>query len=204
MILNRKSPDVFKDVAKFTELAQPNMLPENGVIKQKAIELAINLIEEECNKEYIPALKAFSYSRSQENLITVIDGAMDSIYVIAWAMKVLGINGAAFWNEVQRSNMAKFPIYPSEKYLVVPLDIPEYADIEVELNIRNGRAVLTNAQTGKVVKPQGWTQPDLFRVAQELESIQKMRTMPDAISTSMYPEYFNHMEDRIEKGEIDG
>lgn len=203
MILNRKSADVFKDVGAFTELAQPNMLPVNGQINPKAIDLAIKLIDEECNKEYIPALHEFVRAPSRENLIKVIDGGMDSIYVIAWAMKVFGVDATPFWNEVQRSNMAKFP-EDGPMADPRPLEIEEYENIDTEMNIRAGHWVITNAKTGKVMKPRGWTPPDLFKVATELEMIHKLRTMPDAIATNFYPDYFEYMEARIEKGEIIG
>lgn len=212
MILNRKPADVFKDVGAFTELAQPNMLPQNGIISQKAIELAIKLIEEECNQEYIPALQTFALSITRENLIKVIDGAMDVIYVASWAMKVFGVDGTPFWNEVQRSNMAKFPYFDPQALdeqtgttpLPVPLDLPEYKRVNVEYNKRKDHWVITNADTGKVMKPRGWTPPDLFKVAEELEMIHKLRTMPDSVATNFYPSYFKHMEVRIEKGEIVG
>lgn len=208
MILNRKPADIFKDVGAFTELAQPNMLPKDGIVSPQAIDLAIKLIDEECNKEYIPALHEFLHAPSRENLIKVIDGAMDVIYVSSWAMKVFGVDGTPFWNEVQRSNMAKFPLQATMPLELGPqhaiLDIPEYKDIDVECNIRNDRYVFTNAKTGKVMKPHGWTPPDLFKVATELEMIHKLRTMPDAIATNFYPSYFKYMEARIAKGEIVG
>lgn len=207
MILNRKSTDVFKDVAEFAELAQPDMLvPIGAEPLPKAIELAIKLLEEEKDKEYIPALQAYKNSRTKENLVAVIDAGMDSIYVIAWAMRVLNAPAQACWNEVQRSNMAKFP--PAIiNYEPVPLDLPEYKDIPVEVNEvttpSGNRWILTNADTGKVMKPKGWTPPNLHAVLHEAEQIHKMRTMPDQVATGAMIEYFHFNEARREAGEID-
>lgn len=212
MILNRKSPDVFKDVAEFTELAQPDMLvPLGQVPSQKAMELAVKLVEEECNREYIPALKKFMEFPSKENLIGVIDGGMDTIYAIAWALRILNAPSQAMWNEVQRSNMAKFPLVnhknidemTAQPALVHPLDLPEYKDVPVEYNTRKDRFVLTNADTGKVMKPKGWTPPNLHAVLEEFETVERMRNQPDMVGTTLLLEYFHFQEGRKEKGEIE-
>lgn len=203
MILNRKSTDVFRDVAKFAELAQPDMLVPQGQLPLiKAVELAKKLFEEEGIKEYLEAITRYQHAPSRENLIAIIDGAMDTIYVIAWAMRVMNVEAQAYWNEVQRSNMAKFPEYPEKKYLAVPLD-GMYEGVASELNIRNGRAVLTNATTGKVMKPQGWTPPNLHMIMQELEMIWRMRNQPDKVAATTLMEYFHHNESRKEQGEIE-
>jgi hypothetical protein len=171
MIPNRKKADVFGDVAKFTELAQPDMLvPEGQAPHPKAIELAIKLIDEECNSEYIPALRKLLANRSRENLLEVLDGAIDSIYVIAWALRILNLPAHAAWNEVQRSNMAKFPLSDygeKDTFAVSKLD----PAIDIDVNVRDRRLVLTNHETGKVVKPAGWTPPDLFGVIMAIESM---------------------------------
>jgi hypothetical protein len=203
MIPNRKKASVFDDVAAFTELAQPDMLvPEGAVPHLKAVELAINLIKEECNKEYIPALEKYMANQTRENLIQVLDGGLDCIYVIAWAFKVLNLPGNAGWNEVQRSNMAKF-IKEDPLANPIPLDIPEYKDIEVEIKLRNDHWVITNAQTGKVMKPRGWTPPKLFDLMLALETMYNLRTMPDGIATGFLKEYFHTREERIMQGELD-
>lgn len=199
MLMNRKSPNVFADVAQFTELAHPNMLPKSGrVVNPKAIELAIKLIEEECNKEYIPALQAFQQDQSVENLLAVVDGAMDSIYVIVWAMKILGVeNPEAYWNEVQRSNMAKF----KKGVDPIPLDLPEYKDVDSEVNYRNGYAVLTNAKTGKVMKPEGWTPPNLHQIFVELSELKialnRKKIGQPSIHSTFIEDYFYTTEQRL-------
>lgn len=199
MIPDRRIPDVFADVAKFTELAQPNMLvPVGETINPKAIELAIKLFEEEGIKEYLSALRKFAEHQTKENLVAVIDGGLDTIYVIAWAFRVMNVTAHAYWNEVQRSNMAKFPRVNGSAQEMFTLDIPEYKDIEIEINERNAHWVITNAQTGKVVKPRGWTPPDLFGVMLGLENIRRLRTQPDGIANGFLQEYFHTQEERIE------
>lgn len=201
MILNRKPAEVFRDVAKFTELAQPDMLVPMGQLPSiKAVELAKNLFKEEGIKEYLGAIERYQHSPSRENLVDVIDGAMDTIYVIAWAMRIMNVESQAYWNEVQRSNMAKFSKDGSEP---VPLDLPEYKDVPCELNYQQGYAILRNADTGKIMKPEGWTPPNLHGVMQELEMIHRMRNQPDKVATTTLMEYFHTMEARKEKGEIE-
>lgn len=201
MILNRKPVDVFRDVAKFTELAQPDMLvPQGQQPKHIALALAQKLFEEEGIKEYLCSLQHYMANPSRENLINVIDGAMDTIYVIAWAMRIMNVDAQAYWHEVQRSNMAKFPAVDSP---VPPLDLPEYKDVPIEYNTRNGRLVITNAVTGKVMKPQGWTPPNLHGIMEDLEMIFRMRNQPDKVATTTLMEYFHTMEGRKEKGEIE-
>lgn len=204
MIINRKSSDVFKDVAEFTELAQPNMLVPFGALTElAAVQLAIKLFEEEGIKEYFLALQQYLNNPSRENLIAVADGGMDTIYVIAWAMRVLNVPAQAMWNEVQRSNMAKFPLYMGEHDSLLPAELPEYKGVAVDYKKRMNRWVLTNADTGKVMKPKGWTPPDLNTVLLEAEQIHKMRTMPDKVAATTLMEYFHFNETRRENGEID-
>lgn len=60
----------------------------------------IKLIEEEVNKELIPAIK-------DSNMEKVADGIADAIYVLLGTAIAFGINIDPIWDEVHRSNMAK-------------------------------------------------------------------------------------------------
>jgi predicted HAD superfamily Cof-like phosphohydrolase len=63
-------------------------------------QLRINLIEEEVNKELIPAMLA-------DNLLEIADAMADSIYVIVGAALEYGIPLDKVWEAVQRANMNK-------------------------------------------------------------------------------------------------
>lgn len=216
MILNRKSPDIFADVAEFTELAQPDLLVKpNELPYSIAVALAIKLIEEECNEEYIPALKKYKEAKTRENLLNVIDGAMDCIYVIAWAMRVLNVPAQAMWNEVQKSNMDKFiKVTTSNGQYAEAIDAGAVGPIDYapdtpdkclfeEIEFKGHKYwVFRNRETNKVMKPRSWNPPNLHKVLEEYETILKMRSMPDGIAAQFMKEYFHEMESRRDRGEI--
>lgn len=200
-LMDRTSPDVFKDVALFTEIAQKDMLVEKGQIPtQKARELAIALIKEEYEKEYMPALIAYQKNPTQENLVKVVDGAMDSIYVIAWAMRVFNVPAQAAWNEVQRSNMAKFRELGDSATWVPPVPHPMYGDTPFiyETNTFYNCIIIRNAETGKVMKPIGWTEPRLSEVILQDTELHHIRSRPDVIADGWLRQYFLATEERMQ------
>ena len=67
------------------------------------------------------------------DLVEVADGLADLIYVAIGTALELGIDLAPIWEEVHRSNMAKAP-----------------------------GGVVTRREDGKVLKPAGWTPPDVL------------------------------------------
>lgn len=117
-------------------------------IPANIIELATKLIHEEMVKEFTPAYNAFCAHQSLENMTAMVDGALDTIYVILWMLQMFGVPVNACWKEIQRSNMAK--LLPDGSYL-------------------------KNPETGKVMKPEGWTPPDLFKILMEASSAVEYR-----------------------------
>lgn len=202
-LMNRKAPNVFADVAKFTEVAQPDMLVEKGQRpKEKAIQLAIALIEEEYGREYLPALLKYKAEPTIENLTEVVDGAMDCIYVIAWAMRVFNVPAEACWNEVQRSNMAKFPDfdpYDANCKEPTPHESHEGIGFICEVNTSYQKIVIRNATTGKVMKPAGWTPPDIAQVLAQDALIHSLVRRPDIIADRFLRNYFYESERRIKE-----
>ncbi len=73
----------------------------------------------------------------EKDMIGIADGCVDSIYVIIGLCHEYGLPLEALWNEVQRSNMAKAVEQPDGTFKVV-----RRAD-------------------GKILKPEGWTPPDI-------------------------------------------
>lgn len=108
-------------------------------------------------------------------------------------MAILKVPAEAAWNEVQRSNMDKFPIAH-----------PMYGgctNSEYTETVEFGRVIRRNSAFGKVMKPDGWTPPDLHTILHEFETIEKMRAMPDYVATDFFREYFHTTERRHESGE---
>lgn len=200
-IPDNRVPDIFKDVRTFLQLAQPEMIHKLGEpIRQNVAELAWKLIDEEVNKELKDDLALLANGQfSLEILARVLDHYMDIIYVAAWAVEAFGLPAYAAWNEVQRANMSKFPIVTGPAPLALDDQIP------IEINERHikgefhTRWILTNKDTGKVVKPEGFTPPDVWSVVYSMMMINKIRTMPDVIATPFMKQYFHEMERRREE-----
>lgn len=94
------------------------------------VELRIDLIDEEVNRELIPAMRTGS-------MALIADAMADSIYVIVGAALEYGIPIDRVWAAVQAANMAK----------VDPV---------------TGK--VRKRSDGKVLKPDGWTAPDIAAV----------------------------------------
>ncbi len=73
----------------------------------------------------------------RRDLVEVADGIVDAIYVLVGTALEFGLPMQALWDEVQRSNMAKAVEQPDGTFKVV-----RRAD-------------------GKILKPEGWTPPDI-------------------------------------------
>jgi predicted HAD superfamily Cof-like phosphohydrolase len=103
--------------------------------------LYVDLIEEEWRKELKPALDKCLAYKSTENLSEVVDGAIDSIVVIAGLLNCLiGPDMATqAWQEVQRSNMSK-AVWDDEA----------------------GAYKVIRREDGKVLKPSTFSPPNLF------------------------------------------
>lgn len=112
-----------------------------------AISLAKRLVDEEWNKETIPALLRFENFPSLENLVEVADGIADTVYVLCQLSRALGIDLDKVFAEVQRSNMSK--VKPD--------------------------GTVDKREDGKVVKPAGWTPPDVLGVLMQQSSEEAMR-----------------------------
>lgn len=203
-IPDRSVPDIFKDVRTFLQLAQPEMMHELGQpIKQHVAKLAWKLIDEEVNTELKPDLEKLANGDfSLELLSRVLDHYLDTIYVAAWAIEAFGLPGHAGWNEVQRANMSKFPFTNGP----APFGLDEQIPIEINERHIQGefhtRWVLTNKDTGKVVKPEGFTPPDIWNVVYATMMMKKLRTMPDVMATPFMKDYFHEMEKRQEEGKL--
>lgn len=210
MLPNRKVPDIFKDVLEFLQISAPQRITKlGGRPGLETLKLAKHLINEEINKELMPNLEAMiDETASMERMVQFLDDALDSMWVLAWSIHCMSLPGNAGWNELKRANMSKFPLMKDNPNGVLPLEIPEYFEedgvtyIPFNINQMGDRWVLTNAATGKVMKPKGFTPPDMFEVVHGMITIDAVRNQHDIIATPFMKEYFHEMEERFDKGEV--
>lgn len=108
-------------------------MPGEAVVKED-VELAIRLIDEEVNDELIPMLARWVRGhRNLDTLAGILDGAVDSVYVIYQACNTMGLQFDQAWELVQKSNMAK----------------------------RQPDGTVHYRADGKVLKPEGWQPPKI-------------------------------------------
>ena len=103
--------------------------------------LALSLINEEVNRELIPEIHKWM-SGSTGNLEAILDGAVDSVYVIYQLCNTLGLPFDEAFAEVHRSNMAK----------------------------RAPDGTVHYREDGKVLKPPGWTPPNIRAIIERHSS----------------------------------
>ena len=105
-----------------------------------------------------------------EDLVEIADGIVDSIVVLVGTALEYGIDLTPVWNAVHKANMAKFPACEecggdSIHSAVKSNDLELYdSDTGVKRVCAhcNGRGTqLILRDDGKVLKPKGWTAPDV-------------------------------------------
>lgn len=176
--------NMVEDVRQFLMLAQPElMVAPHQIPPPKTIELCWKLINEEVNEELkieLDALIAGQYSL--ERMAKIQDAYIDTIYVSIWAMVVLNLPVYAAWNEVQKANMAKFPMHDMcqgkgcEFKLIDTSQNPH-----VRIHCAGGHLVSRNNETGKVMKPEGWQEPASWDVLYRAWNIWKLQNDPSII-----------------------
>lgn len=107
------------------------------------LDLAVKLIQEEVNEELLPAVRDFSNPQFDKTamLVEILDGAVDSVYVIYQLCNTLGLPFDEAFAEVHRSNMAK----------------------------RAPDGTVHYREDGKVLKPHGWTPPNLRAIIEKAQ-----------------------------------
>lgn len=128
--------------AEFMRVMGSPTMATHGVA---ALELANDLIIEECKKELLPALDKYMQYQSLENLAELADGIVDTVYVVLQLSNAIGLPFDALFNEVHRSNMAK--IHPD--------------------------GTVKRREDGKVLKPEGWQPPNLHAILLDWQTKQQ-------------------------------
>lgn len=108
------------------------------------LDLAVKLIQEEVNEELLTAVRDFSNPQFDKTamLIEILDGAVDAVYVIYQLCNTLGLPFDEAFAEVHRSNMAK----------------------------RSPDGTVHYREDGKVLKPHGWTPPNIRAIIERHSS----------------------------------
>lgn len=152
---------IVKDVAEFHRAGVVPMPDKLDHPPNDRKRLRIALIEEEVD-ETIDAIRA-------GNIVEVADGIADSIVVLVGTALEYGIDLTAVWNEVHRSNMAKFPLCQecfgegSSEANADPIEVRGPDSIPCEgCNGRGTQLILR--EDGKILKPETWTPPDIAGV----------------------------------------
>jgi len=94
-----KNPWV-EDVAEFHETCGAYSASSPGLPPQDVVSLRESLIEEECSRELLPAMR-------EGDLAKVADAIIDSIVVLIGTGLAYGLPLEELWDEVHRTNMAK-------------------------------------------------------------------------------------------------
>lgn len=131
---------IVRDVSAFHKAGEVPFPPAPGFPAEDRVALRKKLIEEEVG-ETLQAIDS-------RDLVEVADGIADSIVVLVGTALEFGIDLGAVWDEVQRSNMSKFPSCTA----------CEGAGCEA----CNGRGTqLIRREDGKILKPESWSPPDI-------------------------------------------
>ena len=119
-------PDIFDDVRTFHIATNSPVLTSPQIPPADRIKLREKLINEE-HTELMDAIK-------ENDLVKIIDGIGDLIYVLTGTALEYGLPLNTVWNLIQSANMAK-------------------------VNPETGKVVYN--EYNKVMKPEGWTKPDI-------------------------------------------
>ena len=113
------------------------------------------LISEDAHYE---ACEAFE----DDDAVQLLDSVIDGLYVVLGQLQklsLLGFDVQQAMKQVQEDNMQKFPT--DEQVAIESVEMYKKAGQEVAYKQVQGRFVLYNTRTGKVLKPKGFKPTDL-------------------------------------------
>lgn len=141
------SRSFYEVYAMFPRTAEVPVAQFDSVTPQHAAlaQLAKNLITEECVNEpvtgLLPALERYIANPSRENALAVVDGGIDTVYVILQLFHMLELPFEAAFAEIHANNLQKI----------------QYGE--------DGK--LSKRADGKLMKPENHPKPDLAGVLEE-------------------------------------
>lgn len=115
------------------------------------------LVSEEAHYE---ALEAFR----EDNAVKLLDACIDGLYVLLGQLQKLqaaGFEVAASMKQVAEDNLSKFPV--DAQVAIDSCKKYEKEGVEVAYKYSNGRYVVYNTETGKVLKPVTFKSTDLSK-----------------------------------------
>ena len=146
--------DIVHDVTLFHHAGEVPGLEVPGFPGQDRVELRTKLIREEVG-ETLNAIE-------ERDLVEVADGIADSIVVLVGTALEFGIDLTSVWKEVQRSNMAKFPVCRTCKGSG---NVGEEEEHDRHCHDCEGRGTqILRREDGKILKPEGWAPPNIRRI----------------------------------------
>ena len=103
------------DMIEFHQMGAHPILDTPQFPDERRVALRIEVVEEEVNRELIPAIKA-------RDLVATADAIIDSIYALVGMALEFGLDLGPLWNEVHAANMRKRggPIREDGKHLKPP------------------------------------------------------------------------------------
>jgi predicted HAD superfamily Cof-like phosphohydrolase len=142
---------IYEDILAFHNAAEVPSRDTPGFPDDDRVALRRSLIEEEVG-ETLAALEA-------RDIVEVADGIADSIVVLVGTALELGIDLTAVWNEVHRSNMAKFPeCIHCRGTGTIALSEEVYTNC---MKCDGRGTLIIRREDGKILKPDGWVPPNI-------------------------------------------
>jgi len=133
---------IVQDIIEFMLAGEQPIGVLPSIPAPERVQLRKSLIREEVGEALL--------GMENEDLVEIADGLADSIVVIVGTALEYGIDLTSVWNEVHRTNMAKFP----------------------------GGKIVRRESDGKILKPEGWTPPDIAHVLEVQKSLSPLAPKP--------------------------
>lgn len=141
LLLDMRFGGIWHTYLEFPVKAEKYQTPHCELVTpelRKAVELAKSLIQEEVSNELLPALDVWLANPSRENLVEVLDGIVDGVYVIFELCYAMNLPFELAFARVHLNNLNKI-------------------QYDADGNLRR-RA------DGKLLKPEGHPKPDLLNL----------------------------------------
>lgn len=155
------------DVQEFHLVFDQQVLTRPTIPTSEVEDLRYNLVKEEA-KEFLEALKAW-------DVVKMLDAHCDLIYVLNGTAHAFGYAHLVeqAWDLVHASNMAKSVpcvMCDGKKWVYRELTLGETTRTSVECPLckGKGRIVRRRESDNKVLKPDGWREPDLASLVRDV------------------------------------